>query len=483
VRTLRAGAMSAILEPDGGLRRVSVGGLEILRRLHGAVRDRNWDTLAPRLERLEARDGIDVEFDAVCGPFAWHGTIRGDGRSLTYAMDGRATSGFARNRVGLCALHPPRAGACEVEHTDGSREASRFPERISPQQPFKNVRALIHAPAPGLRVRVDFEGDVFETEDHRNWTDASFKTYSTPLELPYPVEMAAGARVRQAVTVSIDGTASARLEPLALTPADRATRPFPSLAHRRVDLRPGESFAPADLPIELALHPATERDLADAAAVRAPLARVLVFPQGEKATPPRWVELARKHFRDVPVGGGTDAYFAELNRGPRPRGFDVVSWSINPQVHADDDLTLIENLEAQAWTVESARALAPEAALAVTPVTLRPRFNPNATDQPGWNGDPSDPRSRTPFGAAWATASYKYLAEAGAASVTYGALAPRLPDLRGWRVVPCASTDPLRLVGLGAEKDGRRRLWAISLAPEPLEIRDILLAPFEVREL
>lgn len=480
MRTLRAGPMSLLLEPDGGVRRLSVGGAEILRRIHGAVRDRDWNTLAPEPTRLEVRDGIDVDFDVLCGPFAWRGTIRGDGRRLTYAMDGVARSTFLRNRIGLCVLHPVQAGACEVEHGDGTREASRFPERIAPHPPFKNVRSLTHFPA-GLRVRTAFEGDVFETEDHRNWTDASFKTYSTPLELPFPVEVPAGTRIRQTVTVEVE-----RRDELSL--AERATHPFPSLAHRRIDLRPGERFAPSDdVPLELALHPEGERDLAAWAAVRAPIARVLVFPKGHKATPSEWVALARKHFRGVPIGGGTDAYFAELNRGPRPEGFDVVAWSINPQVHAEDDLTLIENLEAQGWTVESARALAPGVALAVTPVTFRPRFNPNATDVLTSESDSdvstSDPRIRTPFGAAWTAASFKYLAESGASSVTYGDLGPALPGLSGWRVVPCASSDPLRLVGLAAEKDGRRRLWAVSLSPEPLEVQGALLSPFEIREL
>ena len=53
-------------------------------------------------------------------------------------------------------LHPVQDGACEVEHTDGRREMSRFPARISPHQPFMDVRALTHYPA-GLRVRVEFE--------------------------------------------------------------------------------------------------------------------------------------------------------------------------------------------------------------------------------------------------------------------------------------------------------------------------------------
>jgi hypothetical protein len=51
----------------------------------------------------------------------------------------------------------------------------------------------------GTAFRLSFIGDVFETEDQRNWTDASFKTYSTPLSRPFPVSVAAGTVVRQSV--------------------------------------------------------------------------------------------------------------------------------------------------------------------------------------------------------------------------------------------------------------------------------------------
>ena len=40
-------------------------------------------------------------------------------------------------------------------------------------------------------------------EDQRNWTDASFKTYSTPLELPFPVEISADEEVRQRVVLTL----------------------------------------------------------------------------------------------------------------------------------------------------------------------------------------------------------------------------------------------------------------------------------------
>jgi hypothetical protein len=53
------------------------------------------------------------------------------------------------------------------------------------------------------------EGDTFETEDHRNWTDASFKTYVRPLALPWPYTLKAGEPVRQSVKLTLSGSGKA----------------------------------------------------------------------------------------------------------------------------------------------------------------------------------------------------------------------------------------------------------------------------------
>jgi hypothetical protein len=42
-------------------------------------------------------------------------------------------------------------------------------------------------------------------EDQRNWTDASYKTFSTPLRLPFPVEIPQGAYVRQSIAIRVEG--------------------------------------------------------------------------------------------------------------------------------------------------------------------------------------------------------------------------------------------------------------------------------------
>ena len=69
----------------------------------------------------------------------------------------------------------------------------------------------------GVATTATFEGEVFEMEDQRNWTDASYKTYSTPLERPFPVVVAAGAVIEQSVAFT-----SSRVAPATAT--DAATR-------------------------------------------------------------------------------------------------------------------------------------------------------------------------------------------------------------------------------------------------------------------
>ena len=84
---------------------------------------------------------------------------------------------------------------------------------------------------------------------------------------------------------------------------------------------------------------------------------------------------------------------------------------MNPQVHAFDDESLVETLDGQSAVAANARRLAGSRAVAVTPVTLRPRFNPN-----GGESQPPDPRQGSPFAAAWTLGSVRRLAEQGAAT-------------------------------------------------------------------
>ena len=206
---LRAGPLTAVLE-GGDLRYVKLGGDMVVLRLYAAIRDRNWNTIEPRFVSYELdrqEDGFTLRFSAenVSGDvdFAWQGEITGtpDG-AITATMDGAARTGFLKNRIGWCVLHPMELAGTDatVETPDGTITGS-FPDLISPHQPFIDMQAISYQTPGGAEVVIRFEGDLCEMEDQRNWTDASYKTYSTPLRLPYPVEIEEGERVRQRVTI------------------------------------------------------------------------------------------------------------------------------------------------------------------------------------------------------------------------------------------------------------------------------------------
>jgi D-apionolactonase len=471
-----------------------------------AVRDRNWGTVAPALSHVRMQvepDSFHISYQVENrqddSDFVWQGTITGerDG-TIRFEMEGEARSTFLRNRIGFCVLHPVCECAgqpCEVRKTDGKVERGVFPRYISPQQPFQEMRAIAHEVATGVRAEVRFEGDIFEMEDQRNWTDASYKTYCTPLAVPYPVEVRKGERISQSVTLTLKGSSAAQAaatpEELGLTVWFPPTPPHPlpriglgvashgealseqeltrlralNLAHLRVDLRLSDSgysqglrraarearALGVTLEVALFLSDDAEREMRSLMellqTVRPSVVRWLVFRDGEPSTGERWVRVARRHLTGydarATIGTGSNAYFTELNRSRPPvEAADLVCFSVNPQVHAFDNASLVETLEAQAGTVESARQFAAGRPLAVTPVTLRPRFNPNATGperEPGPDELPSpvDARQMSLFGAGWTLGSVKYLAQSEAASVTYY-------ETTGWRGVMETEAGPPR---------------------------------------
>ena len=213
---LRAGPVS-VTYSSGSLRYLRCGCVEVLRQIYFALRDPLWGTVPAQIseEQIDRsadsfRIGLTVQHRQDEIDLAWQGSIEGDcDGSIRFSVSGTAATSFRANRIGFCVLHPIEGCAgreCRIEHTSGTSETSSLPALISPRQPFLDVRAISHEPLSGVRAHVRMEGDIFETEDHRNWTDDSFKTYSRPLTLPYPYRVAAGERISQSVTVTFDGS-------------------------------------------------------------------------------------------------------------------------------------------------------------------------------------------------------------------------------------------------------------------------------------
>ena len=569
-RLLRAGPLTMRFD-SGDLRYIKLGDREVIRRIYAAVRDRNWGTVPSEISDLKSEIS-DLSFRITYTSthrhgdihFVWQAEIVGtaDG-SIRFTFDGEAKSTFLRNRIGFCVLHPIRecAGAkCRARYTNGTEHELSFPDTIAAEQPVMDLHdlaGLSHEIEPGVWAELKFEGDVFEMEDQRNWIDASFKTFCTPLREPFPVEVKAGTMIRQNVLLrlnSTDGrpvlrpvhsgsserivvrhseTAGTRLPELGLGIAShgcaleerevtRLSRL--GLSHFRTDLHLSDPHWPVSLrtaardavelgvALELAIH-LPRQELGDLVSVatelgrlRVDLTRTLIFRDGQKSTSTADLESARVALRHsgVPIGAGTDADLYQLNLQRPPADADFICWSMNPQVHAFDNTSIAETPEAAAQQIASVRRYFPDKPLVVSPVTLKPRFNPVATGPapaipPGELPPQVDPRQLSLFAAAWTLAMIKALAESGTDSVTFyettgwrgvmeteagstlpakfpsiaGAVFPLyhvladVGEFAGGEVLPTESSDPLNVAALCLQAGQRRRLFLANLSAEP----------------
>jgi D-apionolactonase len=588
VTPLQAGPLTARLE-GGDLRCVQLGEFEVVRRFYVAVRDQNWNTIPPQFSNFKLAEGersFEVSFDASHEDqeiqFSWRGTVSGskDG-TIVYVMDGTCGATFPYNKIGICIHHPYResAGRTYSGRTPQGLIDGTLPVLIGPQRLIDGIDIPLFQAVTNLTIELGdsfgiefaFEGDLFEMEDHRNWTDAAFKTYSTPEELGFPHQATAGQHIRQTVTMKLTGQPPA-LRPLpdevslsigrptggripsiglgmashggdlAAQEADvlRAVRP----THLRADLDLGDPRYPMELAralrccrqlgcgLEIAIFvgDAAESELALLAAAiekDAPVVRFLVFHKRETSTDTRWVRLASQvlaGLRSRPsFAGGSNGHFVDLNRDrPDVAGLDELVYPIMPQMHASDDLSLIENLEAEAETVKTARSFADGRRIVISPVTLKPRFNavataPESEIKPGELPPQVDARQMSLFGAAWTMGSIKYLAESGASAVTYyettgwrgvmetesGSPVPRrfpaaprqvfplyhvLADLGEWtggELVACAPNAPLSVNGLAVRHREKLHVLVANMtsASQELDVGPLETPKVMLREL
>lgn len=481
LRELSAGPWSAQLVGDE-LAHIGYAGRPVLRAVKAVVRDQDWRTPQPSLRNAEVRQD-DMGLHA-----RW--TVRYAGYGVEYlglltanftpaaveiTFEGSAVHAFRSNRIGLVVLHPPADAGREitVEHPDGSITATQFPQDISPHQPFTDIAALQWADA-GTAFQLSFTGDTFETEDQRNWTDASFKTYSRPLAQPFPVDVAAGDTVRQSVVLEAAtfepqeaveaaaaslvrsgpgvsgvirasvGGAAGRVPALAVGAGSRPELlpPLPGLDAIVVELveRPGpaprsvwagqlkEAAAAADLQAAGLDIRAETPDPIGAVSDLAPYLprakRLAVFHAVSHATEPNtWAELKASvqaaGFRGSLLAG-VRSHFTELNRssGRIPSDSDALTFSITPQMHSTEAAHIIDNVAMHGVVARNALRLGGGRPVHVGPVTLLSRFNAVATLGEASEVE-ADELQAEPFAAAWLLASIDGLTLDGVASVSY----------------------------------------------------------------
>lgn len=506
---------------DGALRDIRWRGHEVLRGIYAAVRDQDWRTIPAQVHVLTEGYEADAwvqRFECVhlfgSIDFRWRGQIRFEPTQLRFSFEGEAHSEFLANRVGFCVLHPLEVAGhpCRLTHTDGRIVDARFPDRISPHQPFLDLAGIAHEVTPGLWVEASFEGDTFETEDQRNWTDASFKTYCTPLARPFPRRMQPRDQVRQEISLSVLGNTATLPSgsPIRLELGD-VLGPRPKIG---TELTPGAPpTAPVDfvrvspagivearalgLPAEIAciLTPGSEAaQLTEL--LPGPDDWVLLTHAASKTTPSSWIDQAPR----CTLYAGTDYDFVEINRAcPSMDRLGGLCFSINPQVHAFDDRSLFETLVAQRSVVQTARELSAGKPIAVSTVTFRRRSNPDATSGAGPSlADRVDPRQASDLGAAWTVGCLQALSESGASSVTMfesgGPLGiagtPIEPVLARYLQQPQArirelrSSNPYSAGGWAVESGSGIVGMLANFTPDPLEVHGptgpLVLGPYQV---
>ncbi len=498
-RVLAAGPLSVEFD-NGALRYVRLGDVEVLRAIAFLVRDENWGTFSPILSDLkiaEGPDGFRISFKAVCADarrrIGYLATIVGksDG-SLRFDATAMPETDFLTNRTGFVVLHPLNGVAgmpIKVTHVDGRQVTDTFPDIVNPMQPFYDIRALSHEAMPGLWATCRMEGDTFEMEDHRNWTDASYKTYVRPLAKPWPYTLPQGETFSQSVSLEFSGPlpaastgGSAAPVTLAIGDATGATMPKlgigvpadeaapgleavelvrrlgPKWLVGQLDLRQGHGAKEvaaykalgdatgAEVVLEIVIPgtDAPDAELAPAAAAvaaaglkpaaiavspAADLKAVLPGSKGPDVPPAEEIyRAARAAFPGIKLGGGMFSYFTELNRKRPPAGLlDYVTHTTCSAVHAPDDRSVMETLEALQYVVRSTRGFVGEAAYRVGPSAIGCRDNPygQATSPNPDNGRVCltriDPRQRGLFGAAWALGYIANFARGGIEAIAMGA--------------------------------------------------------------
>jgi hypothetical protein len=456
------------------LARIAFDGSRLLRSVRSVARDRDWNTVPTIVDGMELHGPtliLRLRHAGLGADLAGTLTCSASGDALRIELVLEAHAEFARNRLGLVALHPPDAAGARlvIGHPDGTSTTTRFPTHIAPHQPALDIERL-HWSADGVDVELAFAGDVFEMEDQRNWTDGSFKTYSTPLSAPFPVHVPAGAVVRQSMELRARrlgaGTAPAPAGPVLLEPTGSLVPAFgvgATTAPDPVHAVPG-AFVLVELPLGTpvwrdALRRAVEEasgrpleawlvgddpaDIPDAVAelvgTGAPFERIGAFSRRSHFSERPLVDALAAALAPTPLAattlvGGARSHFTELNRGwgLLPDRVEAIAFASTPQMHATEIAQLIASVPVQRLTALEAVRRAGGRSVHVGPVTLRQRFGTVATTSPpaepgtasggyGPHLDPlwTDSRQTAPAIAAWTVASAAAFSVPGVATVAY----------------------------------------------------------------
>ncbi len=450
---------------SGDLRKIKHDGQELIQRIYYAVRDEEWLNTPYTLMNYSSGEengllkiSYELFFKRNRIKFSARFDVAIGYNSIVLETNGTALSDFRKNRIGLC-VHLPvslKGIPCEITHWDGSRTTSFLPILVSPHQPFKNISEITLIFSE-FSILMKFEGDIFEMEDQRNWTDASYKIYSTPLDLPFPVEVKKGDTFTQKITVSLVGLP----QNPAITPNnEEKIVPAPDFGIfdlNNLNTPCKKNRFPLYVRVDFRLHEKTWREeyksvlqkagnfpqyycmlylsanykeemadflhFVDNECLKEKIYSVALLSTEEFVLPDgvlgELTVILRGFLPAVRIGAGTDANFAQLNRNrPETCLLDFIFYSIQPQEHASDRLSLIENIMGQYDTVQTAKHFGNGKSIDISALSFFRRFNANVAVTASKEPMVDYEFRGTPFEAAWFIGALHQLVVAGVHAVT-----------------------------------------------------------------
>lgn len=527
-----SGAWDFELGPGPQIKNLRRGSCVVADAIYLTVRDPQWNTIEGSLVesagsganpdlrlqqrwRFEVGGGLlDVQWELVVA-----------GNTVTARFSAACDVELAFNRLGLCVLHPLELCGTRVD-VDGHAPYGGFPGDISPIPVFSGFTNLTYTTG-GLTVRLDCHGERFETEDHRNWSDAGWKSYSPPLAEPAPFLVAPGDHRQGELTLTASGhcgsgpgaclvevgRGSDALLPalgcLAGPEAPPAWAQFTlvelvagRVGRSRLDAAAASARA-AGKPLDatLSVDEVEAREWSTSLAGSGVRRALLVARDTHCST----ATLVKAGAGELAVGAGTRGYFAELHRHPGgyPTG-QFLQFSVASEVHHTEIERVLDTVRALPVLTEQGLRLAAGRALRIGPVTLAQRFSVHAAaddEYAPWSAEfPPERRSSSPFVGVWALGVVA--GAVGAAEVVLQAFAPprdaavgrllgQIGSRAGSRVVEVRVSDPRTAVALAVADQAQIALWVGNLRSQASEVHllhcggehSITLEPYEVRRL
>lgn len=470
-QNIAAGPFSAEIEGER-IHTIRWFGLEVLRAVSAPARDQNWGTLqeVDTDRTLSEQNGI-VSFrrnyrlrDSNC-----EGSLIASfdpAGSLTINWSLSANEQISVNRAGLCVLHPltgVEGTPLRITRPDGEHVQMEFPDAIAAAQPAKNIAAL-HQDINGVSVEIEFEGEVFEMEDQRNWSDASYKTYCRPLSSPAPFTIAQDDSLHQRITIRLKGrpvggsgsgsrSSCVRMPEILLAVEPGWQGSVPAGCTRlgrfgRADWSEDELRQLGDAPFDAEFVIPADEDpqqfldrwaqrmkgtgLQPQHVIALPEAYLKSYqPDGNwptGPTPADCMAAARSVFPAARIGAGMLTNFTEFNRCPPAEGEgDYITHGNSAIVHAADDVSVLQTLEGLSAIFRSARAIGGNRPYRLGLVSIAMRSNPYGAElQPNPGHEvrtmtDTDPRQATKFAATYAIAATALAAAAGAEAICLAA--------------------------------------------------------------